>query len=106
MDVIWRYLSSSKLGNCSHKFVRISDVAKTVLILPHSNAGEERVFSLIIKNKTAFRPSLQVDGTLASVLTIKMANKESSFEPPADLLSSAKKATWNYNKEHLTRGSE
>ena len=59
--------------------------------------------SLIRKNKTAFRPSLQVDGTQAS---LKMANKESSFEPPADLLSSAKKATWNYNKEHLTRGSE
>ena len=106
MDVIWGYLSSLKLGNGSHNFGGISDVAKTVLILPHSNAGEERVFSLIRKNKTAFRPSLQVDGTLASLLTIKMANKESSFEPPADLLSSAKKATWNYNKEHLTRGSE
>ena len=48
-------LSSLKLGNCSHKFGRISDVAKTVLILPHSNAGEERVFSLIRKNKTAFQ---------------------------------------------------
>jgi len=41
-----------------------------------------------------------VDGTLAFLLTIKMANKESSFEPPADLLATAKKATWNYNKEH------
>jgi len=40
-----------------------------------------------------------VDGTLAFLLTIKMANKESSFEPPADLLATAKKATWNYNKE-------
>ena len=106
MDVIWGYLSSLKLGNGRHNFSGIKDVAKTVLILPHSNASEERVFSLIRKNKTAFWPSLQVDGTLASVLTIKMANKESSFEPPADLLSSAKKATWNYNKEHLTRGSE
>ena len=106
MDVIWGYLSSLKLGNGSHKFGGISNVAKTVLILPHSNAGEERVFSLIRKNKTAFRPSLQVNRTLASLLTIKMANKESSLEPPADLLSSAKKATWNYNKEHLTRGSE
>ena len=26
-------------------------------------------------------------------------NKESSFEPPADLLAIAKKATWNYSKE-------
>ena len=68
--------------------------------------AKKEVFSLIGKNKTAFRPSLQVDGTLASLLTVKMANKESSFEPPADLLSSAKKATWNYNKEHPTRGSE
>ena len=44
MDVIWGYLSSLKLGNGSHKFGRISDVAKTALILPHSNAGEERRF--------------------------------------------------------------
>ena len=103
MDVIWGYLSSLKLGNGRHNFSGIKDVAKTVLILPHSNAGEERVFSLI---RIIIRPSLQVDGTLASVLTIKMANKESSFEPPADMLSSAKKATWNYNKEHLTWGSD
>ena len=48
MDVIWGYLV-------------MSDVAKTVLILPHSNAGEEKTFfSPIGKNKTAFRPSLQV----------------------------------------------
>lgn len=66
MDVIWGYLSSLKLGNESHKFHRISDIAKTVLILPHTNAGEKRVFSLIWKNiKTTFLPSLQVDGTLA-----------------------------------------
>ena len=44
LDVIWGYLSSLKLGNGSHKFGRISDVAKTVLILPHSNTGEERSF--------------------------------------------------------------
>ena len=49
MDVIWGYLSSLKLGNGTHKSGRINDVAKTVLILPHSNAGEERVVSLIRK---------------------------------------------------------
>ena len=58
MDVIWGYLSSLKLGNSTHKLFRINDVAKTVLILPHSNAGEERVVSLIRKNKTAFRQHL------------------------------------------------
>ena len=55
MDVIWGYLSSLKLGNGTHKFGRINDVAKTVLIPPHSNAGEERVVSLIRKNITAIR---------------------------------------------------
>ena len=58
MDVIWGYLSSLKLRNGTHKFGRINAVAKTVLILPHSNAGEERVVSLIRKNKTAFRQHL------------------------------------------------
>ena len=101
MDVIWGYLSSLKLSSGCCKFGRLSKVAKTVLILPHSNAGEEHVFSLVRKNKTPFRPSLQVDGTLASLFTIKMASiRETSFEPPKELLSSAKKATWNYNKKH------
>ena len=54
VDVIWGYLSSLKLGNGTHKFGRINDVAKTVLILLHSHASEERVVSLIRKNKTAF----------------------------------------------------
>jgi hypothetical protein len=85
MDVIWGYLSSLKLSSGCCKFGKLSKVAKTVLILPHSNAGEERVFSLVRKNKTPFGPSLQVDST---------------FEPPKELLISAKKATWNYNKKH------
>ena len=46
-------LSSLKLGNGSHKFGRISDVAKTVLILTHSDAGKERVF-LLEKTKQLF----------------------------------------------------
>ena len=67
MDVIWAYLSQMKLANGELRYKRLSDVAKLVLIIPHSNAGEERVFSMIRKNKTAFRPSMNVDGTLSSV---------------------------------------
>ena len=103
MDVIWGYQSSLKLGNGTHKFGKLNDVSKTVLILPHSNAGEERVVSLIRKTTQLSAAPLQVDGTLAFLLTIKMAYKESSFEPPADLLATVKKATWNYNKEHHQR---
>ena len=54
IDVIWGYLSLLKLGNGSHKFGRISDVAKTVLILPPSNAGEERSFFSYWKKQNSF----------------------------------------------------
>ena len=57
LAVIWGYLSSLKLGNGTHKFGRINDAAKTVLILPHSNAGEESCVSYK-ENKTAFRQHL------------------------------------------------
>ena len=44
--------------NGALKFQRLATVALLVLTLPHSNAEEERVFSLVTKNKTKFRPSI------------------------------------------------
>ena len=41
------------------------------MTIPHSNAGEERIFSLINKNNTPTRSSLQIDGTLSSLIIIK-----------------------------------
>ena len=58
MDVIWGYQSSLKLGNGTHKFGKINDVSKTVLILPHSNAGEERVVSLNKEKQNSYRQHL------------------------------------------------
>ena len=34
------------------------------MTIPHSNAGKERIFSLVNKNKTPSRSSLALDGTL------------------------------------------
>ena len=47
------------------------------------HAGEERVFSLIRLNKTPYRSSLGLDGTLSSILTVKLHNPEPcyAFEP-------------------------
>ena len=75
-------------------------MAKLVLTIPHSNAQEERLFSMVRKNKTAFRPSLDPKGTLSSILAIKLAVQEPahSFEPPKDVIANAKTATWEYNK--------
>ena len=103
MDVIWAYLSRMRTDdNCHLKLPLLSKVAKLVLTLPHSNAGEERVFSLIRLNKTPYRSSLSLDGTLSSILTIKMHNPEPcfDFEPSEQMLEKSKKATWNYNKQH------
>ena len=81
MDVIWAYIGTMKNDDgCSLKFQHLPKIAKLVLTLPHSNASEERVFSLIRLNKTPYRSSLDVDGTLSSILTVKLHNPEPCYE--------------------------
>ncbi len=70
MDVLWHHFSSMKAVDNSFRFPRLSKVAKLVLTIPHSNAQEERLFSMVRKNKTA---SLDPKGTLSSILAIKLA---------------------------------
>lgn len=69
IDVLWHYLANLKAVDGSYRFGHISKVAKLVLIKPHSNAREERMFSMVQKNKTSFRPNLDPNVTLSSILT-------------------------------------
>lgn len=103
MDVIWGYLCKMQVtGSSELKFGRLCRVARAVLVIPHSNASEERIFSMVRKNKTPFRPGLGLDGTLSSVkLGIEDLCKK--FEPCKALLDSAKKATREYNKAHPSK---
>jgi hypothetical protein len=99
MDTIWGYLDGSL------QYPILAKVARAVLVLPHSKASEERIFSMVTKNKTNFRPSLKLDGTLSSILKVKLAHPEIQescydFKPSKDLLKTAKKSTWEYNKQH------
>lgn len=102
MDVIWHYLSTIKEGDGRLKFRRLSKVAKLVLTLPHSNASEERIFSMVRKNKTSFRPNLSLETTLPSLLTVKLATEEPCYkiEPAEEVVKRAGKVTWEYNKQH------
>ena len=77
-------------------------VVQLVVKLPHSNAQEERVFSMISKNKTRFRPYLQLDGILSSIISVKLANLEpcNEYKPPKIVLEKAKRATMEYNREY------
>ena len=43
------------------RFAHLCKVACLVLLIPHSNAEEERVFSMIRKNKTDFRNRLSLN---------------------------------------------
>ena len=57
---------------------------------------------MVTKNNTKFRASLQIDGTLSSILTLKSAGIEPchQFDPPTDVLETAKRATMAYNAAH------
>ena len=55
------YLSTLKDCIRYPNFLVLTTVAKLIFVIPHSNAEEEYVFSLVRKNKTCFRPNLDLD---------------------------------------------
>ena len=86
-------------------FCHLFKVAELVLVLPHSNAEEEQLFSIVRKNKTDSRSSMKLSGTLSSILAVKSSFPESKIpcnkcEPGDALLKMAKSATVKYNTEH------
>ena len=105
MDILWVYLKALKTPDGAFSFARLASVALLILTLPHSNAEEERVFSMATKNKTKFRLSLKLDSTLLNILTIKLAKSEPCYKysPSAEVLKSAKKATMEYNRAHSSK---
>ena len=101
-DVLWNYLSTLQSTDGRQMLKRLSNIAKLILVIPHSNAEEERVFLMVRKNKTPFCPSLSVDKTLPSILTVKLATEEPchKFEPHSSVVNKTGNVTWEYNKEH------
>ena len=71
-DIVWHGLEKLKDVNGKSLFAQLAKVAKLVLVLPHSNADEERIISLVRKNKTAFRSNLSLDTTLPNILHCKV----------------------------------
>ena len=114
LDVIWYYLQTLKSALGSPRFNLLFKVAVIVLVTPHSNAGIERVFSLVNKNKSegSDRNRLSIEGSLSSILAVKLARPEIyehccyKYNPSKDLLSKAKKATNVYNSKHTGTSKE
>ena len=68
MDTIW--------ANLHTNLPTLANVVLRVLTIPHNNAAEERVFSMINKNKTQFHSTLDLGKTLNSIMLIKMNSPE------------------------------
>ena len=97
---MWCSLNDLKQKDGVARFDLLFEVAKHILVLPHSNAGEERVFS----NKTKFRASLSNKTTLPSILACKTnffgETPCHAFVPSKEFLRKTKTAASAYNTEH------
>ena len=85
-------------------FPSLWKVVRLILTIPHSNAEGERVFSIVRKNKTCFRPRLDPEETLASIVAVKLAMKSESVETfniPQEVLTVAKSVAYKYKLSHL-----
>ena len=106
VDKTWFSLGQLKQEDGIAKFDLLFEVAKHILVLPHSNAEEERVFSTVSKNKTKFRASLSNKTTLPSILTCKTnffcKTPCHAFVPSKMILQKAKSAASAYNSDHST----
>eukprot|EP00795_Rhopilema_esculentum_P012577 gene12577-3276_t len=92
-------------GSNAKRFKFLPKLAEIILIIPHSNAELERLFSIVKKNKSIERSSMKLGGTLSSILAMKTMYPESntpcySWKPTEEVLESSKKATNKYNEEH------
>ena len=105
LDSLWSFIGQMKdHAENALLFPRLWKVVRLILTIPHSNAEEERVFSIVRKNKTCFRPRLDPEETLASIVTVKLAMESESaetFNIPQEVLTAAKSATYKYKLSHL-----
>lgn len=67
-DIIWVHLGP--------KLLQVTNKVLFLLTIPHSNAAEERVFSIIGKNKTKCRSPLDLTTLLNAIMLINMNQPE------------------------------
>ena len=81
LDSLWSFIGQMK-DHAENALLspRLWKVVRLILTIPHSNAEEERVFYIVRTNKTCFRPRLDPEETLASIVTVKLAMESESAE--------------------------
>lgn len=74
VDILQWYIGHMKQpGSSGKRFEHLTRIAEAVLVIPHSNAEEEGLFSIVRKNKTDSRSCLGLDGTLSNILAMRLA---------------------------------
>ena len=110
-DVAWHLISQLRYGDGKPKFLKLASVIMGILVIPHSNASSERVFSCVRKNRTEFRPNLS-ESTLECLLVEKTSMFASGDVPcykqkySNQLIRKAKSATYNSLKTSATQGGK
>lgn len=102
MDVAWHLIKNLRYADGGLRFCSLPKVMLAILCIPHSNAFCERIFSIVRKNKTEFRPTLG-SKLLESLIVQKvhmMVSGTVCYEQKfsKELLAKAKKSTQNMLK--------
>ena len=98
IDHFWTQIASmTKPGDLQQKrFPQLAHLCKTLLVLPHSTADPERLFSMVRKIETDHRGSL-LPSTVSSLLCVKLNTDQECYRSnelfTPKLLRSAKSAT-------------
>ena len=101
MDMVWGYLQQ--------RFPLLTEIALAILVVPHSNAADERVFSMIKKKtKQNFRSRLDLSKSLNSVMRVRMSLPEQiqpcyCWRTDKELLEKCKSACKEYNRAHSSK---
>ena len=87
LDQTWANIG----GDSALELEELSVVMRGILVIPHSSAPCERIFSCVRKNKTPERSSLSIE-TLESLLVLKNTERKAVQTMPLDKLRELKSA--------------
>ena len=101
LDKYWGGVAKMRDATGKLRFEQLCKLTKALLTIPCSNAGSERIFSMVRKISTDFRSELGHD-TICALLSVKQNSDEkpSQLNPSKQLLRAAKSSTHKYNSQH------
>ena len=105
VDHFWKDMASvtSVMNSEVYQFGKLSKFSHILLVLPHSNADVERLFSMVRKIETEERSQLD-QSTVCDLLTVKINNDNPCYSNQElindNMLSMAKSATIKYVKKN------